>query len=206
MPIDIHVERTRAGRTYTSRRVDVRQEGKTIFAMLASFHADEPGREFDHPMPEEHPGSRLAGPDSRHRMASRRRSAHVDVRQPDPAVVGPRFRRRIRAEPVMHFCGLLYASDMRAGGAALAAIGVRIPARPRTQPSGSAVGNIGSLDHALWFHRTPLRSTNGSSVMCAPSPFGIREDWSSGRMFDAGKARHLATFTQEMFLKLEGDG
>lgn len=51
LPIDLFVERTRAGRTYTSRKVDARQDGKTIFSMLASFHAEEPGAEHELPMP-----------------------------------------------------------------------------------------------------------------------------------------------------------
>src|SRR5262249_27241626 len=52
LPLEMHVTRTRTGRTYATRHVDVRQEGKTIFAMLTSFHTPEEGREFDHPMPE----------------------------------------------------------------------------------------------------------------------------------------------------------
>ena len=88
LPIDIHVERTRAGRTYTSRRVDVRQEGKTIFAMLASFHADEPGREFDHEM-----ARNIPDPDSLSPAAGSEWHPGIEVRTVDAegpvgAVVG----------------------------------------------------------------------------------------------------------------------
>ena len=123
LPIDITVERARAGRTYASRRIDVRQEGKTIFAMLASFHAEEPG-------PRVRP--RDARRTFRILTPSRRRPGSewdpgIEVRTVEAegaagAVVGP-DPRPFPADPLMHYCGLLYASDLRAGGAAMAAIG-----------------------------------------------------------------------------------
>ncbi len=204
LPIDIHVERTRAGRTYTSRRVDVRQEGKTIFAMLASFHADEPGREFDHPMPEGIPDPDSLVPDS----YGTEWHPGVEVRTIESD--SPTLQWWGRASPpyprqaVMHYCGLLYASDMRAGAAALAAIGVESRLRPEHAAERVPVGNIGSLDHALWFHRTPRAD---EWFFCDVRPLTIRDSRGLvlGRMFDA-EGRHLATFTQEIFLKLEGDG
>src|ERR1700683_791223 len=47
LPLDAHVERLRAGRTYSSRRVEAVQDNKVIFTMVASFHLPEPGPEVD---------------------------------------------------------------------------------------------------------------------------------------------------------------
>jgi acyl-CoA thioesterase-2 len=197
LPLDIHVERLRAGRTYTSRHVDVRQEGKTIFAMLASFHADEPSPEFDHPMPEGVPD-----PDSLEDSDVERFWSAFEMRV--IATEGPLVQWWARVpdpfppDPAMNYCALLYASDVRAGGAAISAIsgsdggiadGSQVPA-----------GNFGSLDHAVWFHRCPdVRQW----FFCDVRPLTVRDSRGLviGRMFDR-EGRHLATFTQEMFLKI----
>ncbi|MFK7894934.1 MAG: acyl-CoA thioesterase [Myxococcota bacterium] len=42
LPIDYSVERIREGRSFNTRRVTARQEGKPIFELSASFHIDEP--------------------------------------------------------------------------------------------------------------------------------------------------------------------
>ena len=41
--VEFHVERTRDGRSFDTRRVTARQNGKTILEMIASFHVPEPG-------------------------------------------------------------------------------------------------------------------------------------------------------------------
>ena len=55
LPLDCHVERVRTGRTYASRTWTCARTARTIFTMLASFHVDEPGQEYDHPMPADVP-------------------------------------------------------------------------------------------------------------------------------------------------------
>jgi acyl-CoA thioesterase II len=198
LPIDIHVERTRAGRTYTNRRVDVRQEGKTIFAMLASFHAEEPGREFDHEM-----ASNIPDPDSLPPAAGSEWHPGVEVRTVEgegPAVQWwGRIPKPFPPDPLLHFCGLLYASDLRAGGAAMAAIGFGDGLTPDGERPPT--GNFGSLDHAVWFHRAP---SVDEWFFCDVRPLTVRDSRGLviGTMFDGG-GRHLATFTQEMFLKVD---
>jgi acyl-CoA thioesterase-2 len=200
LPIEITVERTRAGRTYSSRRIDARQEGRTIFAMLASFHVDEPSREFDHAMP-----VGIPDPDSlpapQHRVPW---ESLVDLRTIRIEAPGIQWWCRVADpfpdDPVLHFCGLLYASDFRAGGAAMAAVG--IPSGMEPQPEGDSVaraGNFGSLDHAVWFHRPPVVN---EWFFCDARPLTVRDSRGLvlGRMFDR-EARHIATFAQEMFLK-----
>ena len=202
-PLDIHVERVRAGRTYTSRQIDVRQEDKTIFAMLASFHADEPGPEFDHAMPGGVPDPEsIAAPVEEFQWGSGVEVRHVMVEGPTVQWWG-RVPPPFPSDPVMHFCALLYASDLRAMGAAAAAIGFGFPQRAAPDAEGEwrrDFGNFGSLDHAVWYHRPPVVD---DWFFCDVRPLTVRDSRGLvlGRMFDAG-GRHLATFTQEMFLKV----
>jgi acyl-CoA thioesterase-2 len=68
------------------------------------------------------------------------------------------------------------------------------------EDGGAPVGNFGSLDHALWFHRAP---TADDWFFCEVRPLTVRDSRGLvfGTMFDRA-GRHLATFTQEMFLKV----
>ena len=199
LPLDIHVERIRAGRTYTSRRIDVSQEGKTIFAMLASFHLEEPGREFDHAMPEGVPG-----PDDLEQGAEDLHW-HPQLEVRAVPAQGPvvrwwgRVPHAFPADPALHFCGLLYASDLRAGGAAMAAVGYSDAFDREPDDQTSPPGNFGSLDHSVWFHRVP---DVGEWFYCDVHPLTVRDSRGLvlGTLFDR-EGRHLASFTQEMFLK-----
>src|SRR5262245_53837935 len=202
LPLDIHVARTRQGRTYSNRHVEVVQDGKVVFAMLASFHQDEPGREYDHPMPEGIPDpDALATPVPQFNWE---RDPVLEMRTvdiPEPTV---RWWGRCPGDygddPALHLCGLLYASDMRAGGAAMSAVGVPFaqPIAGEERPTGS----FGSLDHALWFHRVP-RVDEWFFVEVQPLTVRDSRGLVLGRMFDR-EGRHLATFAQEMFLKIAG--
>jgi acyl-CoA thioesterase II len=208
LPIDMHVERTRTGRTYSSRKVDARQEGRSILTMLASFHAEEPGRESEFPVPigAMRPdealsvdGTSLPGDDT-----SR---WEVPFELQDVPVHGPGVRYWARvttpfpADPFVHAAGLLYASDMRAGLAAMQLIGVDPFGTPGAPGEASPVtGNFGSLDHAMWFHR-PARVDRW--FFSDVRPLTVRD--SRGLVFGTthdAEGRHLATFTQEMFLKV----
>jgi acyl-CoA thioesterase II len=52
VPLVYTVDRTRDGRSFTTRRVSAIQHGRTIFTLSASFHHAEPGPEHSDPMPE----------------------------------------------------------------------------------------------------------------------------------------------------------
>ena len=60
-PIVYEVDRTRDGRSFTTRRVTAVQHGETIFTMSASFQRPEQGVEHQAPMPE------TPGPEGLHR-------------------------------------------------------------------------------------------------------------------------------------------
>jgi acyl-CoA thioesterase II len=203
LPLEIRVERVRGGRTYTSRRVDVRQQDKTIFAMLASFHAEEPGPEYDHAMPSGIPEPDTLPPDRQNIWDSDLETRTVPVEGPAVRWWG-RVPKPFPPDPLMHCCALLYASDMRAGSAAMQAIEIDFGFGPTPggDVSGRPVGNLGSLDHALWFHRTPAVD---DWFFCDVRPLTVRDSRGLvlGTIFDRD-GRHLATFTQEMFLKVSG--
>src|ERR1700758_4428102 len=52
VPIVYTVDRTRDGRSFTTRRVSAIQHGQVIFTLSASFHHAEPGPEHADPMPD----------------------------------------------------------------------------------------------------------------------------------------------------------
>src|SRR5262245_34664641 len=49
--VEIGVEALRDGRTFTTRHVTSRQRGRTALWCTVSFHADEPGADYQLPMP-----------------------------------------------------------------------------------------------------------------------------------------------------------
>jgi acyl-CoA thioesterase-2 len=199
---EIRVERTRDGRTYASRSVEVVQEGKVIFAMLASFHTAEPGLEYDHapprgiPDPESLPDAPPMGGRTDFPLEMR------NVASDGTPVIRwwGRIKGAFPADPAQQLCALLYASDMRAGGAAMAAIGFPDDQPPQFNEDGSPKTNFGSLDHAVWFHRVPDVS---EWFYTEVRPLTVRDSRGlvSGTMHDR-HGRHLASFTQEMFLKV----
>ena len=144
-PLRLDVERTRDGRSFTTRRVVASQAGAAIFEMSASFHRDEPGVDWSTPMPADIPGpdelTTFRGPDGRPSVG------HFEMRpvgrSPVPYAVLPYWVRTIEQvpdDPALTSCILAYLSDM----------GILAEARP---PGGEPIGSATSLDHAIWFHR-----------------------------------------------------
>jgi acyl-CoA thioesterase-2 len=160
VPIDLDVERTRDGRSFTTRRVLARQGDEVIFEMSASFHQHEDGRDYQLgiatgiPAPDDAPERTLFMPEAlRARMPMEMRE--VGPAEPDEHGWYPstrrawmRIKRPIGDDPVLHQSLLAYLSDMGAMFAAMA------------PPEGGGFPNLAmgaSLDHTLWFHR-PMRA------------------------------------------------
>ncbi|MFO7249316.1 MAG: acyl-CoA thioesterase II [Actinomycetes bacterium] len=172
VPIVYYVDRTRDGRSFTTRRVTAIQHGKAIFTMSASFHIAEggPGHQAS-VMPA------VPDPESLPTYAERVRSANgldpgirewlsrprpVDFRyatplvweaQADPALRGSstrvwfRYDADLPDDPLLHVVLAAYASDFTLVDTVLLARGLAWGASDIT---------AASLDHAMWFHR-PLR-------------------------------------------------
>jgi len=163
-PIVYQVERSRDGRSFTSRRVVAIQHGQPILTMSASFQAPEPGSEHQAAMPEVPPPEQLTDlaelmPDVLARLPEKVRRffehqrpfefRHVrppDYRKPEkrPPLKQVWFRLVGRApdEPALHRALLAYVSDYNLLDTA-------------NLPHGQSWFELqmASIDHALWIHR-----------------------------------------------------
>jgi acyl-CoA thioesterase-2 len=162
VPILYEVDRIRDGRSFSTRRVVAIQHGRAIFNLSASFHIDEEGVTHQAPMPEAPDPETL--PTFQERMAPfaeklgdwYSRPRPIDVRYvTDPkriATTGrpPRQQVWMRADgplpddPLLHACVVAYASDMTLLDTVIMPHGL-------TWEDG---GQMASLDHAMWFHRS----------------------------------------------------
>ena len=153
IPLRLSVDRTRDGRSFTTRRVTASQDGEPIFTLAASFHGPEEGEDWQLPGPTDVPGpgdDRLP-PSPFARFASMSPFDVRPVRAPagEVPVLHPfwvRTKRTLPDDPALHACVLAFISDMGVVSSA------RAPGSPPpTQLAGA------SLDHAMWFHR-PARA------------------------------------------------
>lgn len=153
-PLRLAVDRTRDGRSFTTRRVTASQSGVPIFVLASSFAAPEDGDDWQLPAPSDVPD-----PDSVDGSGSYFsqfwRGSPFEVRpvhewRPDEAPgeapklhpMWVRARQRLPDDPDLHATVLTFFSDMGVVGSA-------------RSPSSSLPHRFmgASLDHAVWFHR-----------------------------------------------------
>ena len=168
-PIVYEVDRSRDGKSFSSRRVVAIQHGQPIFTMAASFQEPEEGLTHQMSMPDVPPPEDVAEPEpiaaetlarippklqrwvmSRGPFEFRHIYPRDDFKPPKrPPLQHVWFRLadRIADDELLHRALLAYASDFHLIGTA-------------TLPHGISYlqGNVqmASLDHAMWFHR-PFR-------------------------------------------------
>jgi acyl-CoA thioesterase-2 len=212
-PIVYQVDRIRDGKSFTTRRVLAIQEGREIFSMLCSFHADEQG--INHgaalphvPAPEDLPRELDLVRAMAERIPEPVRDVYtqdrpIDFRPVDPVdPFAPQVREPLKHvwfradgtmpdEPILHQAVLAYASDYGLLGTALLPHGLSFLMR-RVQAA--------SLDHAVWFHR-PFRVDDwllyGTD---APAAAGAR-GFTRGSIFTRDGAM-VASTAQEGLLRL----
>ncbi|MGE3145499.1 MAG: acyl-CoA thioesterase II [Pseudorhodoplanes sp.] len=170
VPIIYDVERTRDGKSFSTRRVRAIQHGEPIFTMSVSFHNDEPGlahqaRMPDVPKPDALPSEVDARarilpmmPDPVRRYYERERPIELrpvefdrylgKVHEDGRFHVWIRTTDRLPDDPAIHQCVLAYASDMTLLDTALV---------PHGRTLFEKEFMAASLDHALWLHR-PFRA------------------------------------------------
>ncbi|HVT22590.1 MAG TPA: acyl-CoA thioesterase domain-containing protein [Mycobacteriales bacterium] len=156
-PTDLHVERIRDGKSFTTRTVVAYQGDEAIFNLTASFHRDEPGGDFatpiapDLPLPDElmdeHPPrfDRM-GVDSPFERIDIPGFSFRDRNETPRRAMWIRLRSPLPDDPALQACAVTFISDMGVLGA------VRTT---RGQMRKAAMA--ASLDHAVWFHR-PVRA------------------------------------------------
>ncbi len=162
-PIRFLVERMRDGQSFSARRVHAVQEGRILLSMITSFQDEAGGLDHQNAMPE------VPGPDGLpsdadilsgidHPSARQLARRAVEIKH----VEGPLFLeareqsaeqhvwfrvpRTLPEDPLLHAAVLAYASDFSLLEPILRRHGL-VWGDPRLRPA--------SLDHAMWFHRTP---------------------------------------------------
>lgn len=186
-PIVYEVDRSRDGKSFSSRRVVAIQQGEQIFHMSASFQIaedaiDRQGQMPAVPDPESLPDMAAAieelkqkAPDRPrpfrpHRHAFEFRPASL----PDPLADIPKephlkiwFRAvdRVADDEVLHRCLLAYASDYYLLGAA--GMDARLTV-------GRNDLQMASIDHAMWFHRPARADEWLLYVLDSPTASGSR--------------------------------
>lgn len=217
IPVVYEVDRARDGGSFTTRRVVAIQHGRQIFNMSASFHVDEEGWDHQHPMPE------IPGPDGLmnraeenarnvHRLPEKLRAAFMRPRPIEIREVAPRdmidpgvqddenhlwFRMPAARglDQKMQHCLLAYASDMSLLSSSL---------RPHALTWFQGKVMTASLDHAMWFHATPIAFENWHLyAMDAPFTGGAR-GFNRGAIYTA-EGRLAASTAQEGLVRPRRD-
>jgi acyl-CoA thioesterase-2 len=185
LPVLYQVERSRDGKSFTTRRVIAIQKGEQIFNMACSFQVPEDG--FSHqsemadaPAPESlmEDRERLRAafsdqPDTLKRFDSElpiemRPVDPTDLRNPQPAPATQktwfRARKDIGADAALNQALLAYASDYSLLGTCLRPHGVNWHSNIQSA----------SLDHIIWFHRPTNFARWHLYVQDSPSASGAR--------------------------------
>jgi acyl-CoA thioesterase-2 len=185
LPVLYQVERSRDGKSFSTRRVIAIQKGEQIFNMACSFHVAEEGFDHQSEMPATPAPDSLQDDRERLRalfadqpeLASRwsgeepielRSVAPMNLRHPEPqpAMHALWFRaaRNLGDDIALNQTLLAYASDYSLLGTAMRPHGVSWLSGVQTA----------SLDHIIWFHRPTNFSCWHLYVQDSPSASGAR--------------------------------
>ncbi|MGH9046650.1 MAG: acyl-CoA thioesterase [Acidimicrobiales bacterium] len=192
--LELVVERTRDGRSFTTRHVTAVQEGNAIFNLTASFHGGEPGADWQAPAPDMNLPAPASPDVPRAGARGFWQTSPFELRplhqSSDPWPLHPcwvRLIEEIPAEPALQACALTFISDMGVVGSARAPY-------DRGRPSSMA-----SLDHAVWFHR-PIDMAEWHLFSVGPvSNFGGR-GLALGTIH-ASDGRLIASLAQEALIR-----
>jgi acyl-CoA thioesterase II len=195
VPIVYTVDRTRDGRSFSTRRVTAIQHGEVIFTLSASFHRPETGLEHQVPMPDAPDPEGLPDRWSRPWPVEIRYAGEPpwarDGRPAEPrSMVWIRVRGPLPDDPLVHVCAVAYASDMSLLDSVLLAHGLTWDAEGLS---------AASLDHAMWFH-WPFRADEWLLyVQESPAASGAR-GLAQGRIFRRD-GRLVASVVQEGLIR-----
>jgi len=213
VPIIFEVDRSRDGKSFTTRRVVAIQHGRQIFNLAASFQVPEKGFEHQSEMPAVGPPDglpeiadleaelmRKLPEDQRTPIRDRpieMRFLDVRINEAPGQKMSPTMRAwfRIRVplgdDPRMHQAALAYASDMAL---------LSVSGRPHGLHFGMEGAQIASLDHAMWFHRPTNANEWHLYDMDSPSASAAR-GFNRGSIFRADGAL-AASCVQEGLIRL----
>jgi acyl-CoA thioesterase len=190
--LQFHVERTRDGRSFDTRRVTAVQEDKIILEMIASFHRPETGADWHPPAP-----ASVDLDDALPKDPGLSITEQLEIRTApsDSAAfaVPPywvRFRGAIEDDPLTRACALTFVTDL----------GPVPAARPPGTPVRADIGYAASLDHSVWFHR-PFTPAHWHRYEVSPVNNSDNRGLVVGSMYNrAGQL--VASMTQEALWRL----
>lgn len=193
-PLQLDVQRTRDGRSFSTRHVTASQGGKAIFELVASFHVSEDGDDWQLSPPSDLTVPETLDESEMSRWTGLGRLFEIrPVSRPpasDPFALHPlwiRARGPVGDDPRVHLCLLTFLSDIGIVGAA-------------RRPGGRVAFQAAvSLDHSVWFHR-PARVDEWLRFSAEPSTnFGAR-GLARGTLHDQHGV-HIASIAQEALLR-----
>ncbi|MEF2073406.1 acyl-CoA thioesterase II [Consotaella aegiceratis] len=216
VPIVYRVERLRDGGSFSTRRTDAIQHGRTIFTMTASFQQDEAGLEHQIDMPA------VPDPDDLPSMseiqADALKSAPEPIQRywarPRPVEFRPvgleRYLNRKDAVPLQHIWVRLkapVADDRALGAAVLAYISDMTLLDTALFAHGLSVFDrrlqVASLDHAMWFHHPASANEWMLYAQDSPASSGGR-GLARGSLFSR-QGRLIASMAQEGLIRPRQD-
>ncbi len=210
-PVLFEVERSRDGKSFTTRRVIAIQHGEQILNLAASFQKAEDG--FEHASPAPPAPAPLSVPNDQERAAALdpdapealreaiARDMGIEMRRVDPVNLlrpipsPPRQQVWFRAaddvgdDPILNQIILAYATDLALLSTA---------ARPHGQTWMTGL-QMASLDHVLWFHRPSRISDWHLYDLESPSAGGAR-GFNRGLIY-AEDGRLVASAAQEGLMR-----
>jgi acyl-CoA thioesterase-2 len=214
-PIVYHVDRSRDGKSFSSRRVVAIQHGEQLLTFAASFQVPEEGLTHQIPMPDVAPPEALPDPskpppdllarlpEKIQRFLARRLPFEFRIVEPidylHPRAERPlqhvwfRAPSRLPDDDVLHRCLLAYVSDYHLLNTATRPHGA-------SYPSGRLI--MASIDHAMWIHRAPRIDEWLLYAMDSPSAGGAR-GFARGSIF-ARDGRLVASVAQEGLIRVAG--
>lgn len=187
--LHLAVEHTRDGRSFSTRRVVVRQSAGIVLVLTADFHDDEDGLEYELPASPDVPA-----PDGL--ATGRYASSWFDSRDV-PVDPGSHARRAwfhprvpVPDDPLLHLQCVAYLTDHG-------------PTRAARQPHASLDADANrmsvSLDHNVWFHR-PVDVNQWLLTELVPVATGRARGLALGSV-RTGDGTLVATFAQEVLLR-----
>jgi acyl-CoA thioesterase-2 len=184
-PILYEVERSRDGRSFTTRRVIAIQHGEQILNLAASFHIEEPGFEHQTPMPQVPPPEALqsfsvfVASDLKLPMEEeiRRQGEAIELKIVDPRSLQEPTPRPPQQQAWFRANGALPADDAILSQLVMAYASDMMLLDTGLRPHGvswlKGVQNA-SLDHIMWFHHKTNFSDWHLYDMDSPAASGAR--------------------------------
>ncbi|MDV3124054.1 thioesterase family protein [Mycobacterium sp. 21AC1] len=190
--VDFHVERTRDGRSFATRRVTAIQDDAVILEMIVSFHQPEPGVDWSPDVTPALEFDAAAGKDSILDFGEWFELRTLPGDRSEFAVPPFWIRTRVAIEddPLIRACTLTFMSDL---GPVPAALPPQVELR-------AELGFAASLDHSIWFHR-PFAPDQWHRYEVRPVNHNDSRGLAVGSLYAANGAL-VASVTQEALWRI----